>query len=347
VRWTEALAGLAVLAFVLACAPGPSALVVLTHPDDELAIVDYLWERGPEAGLLFLTRGESAEHPEGRSEEAEVARAVYGSRSVELLEAPAGSLRLDPTDPWNRWNVEELVDEVARRIDASRPSEVVTWMPSFPSVHGEHQVTGAVVTAACLKARHRPERILYAFESSKVGYYRMRGELLTLEELGLEVRRFRADSLPYDRLSALYPSQGAHRWLGVAEEAYRDGSRLVSVPVSGVSRPLEPPRAATALPPGSYRVLPHFGPWLESVGLERLSRIVALLPPAEERPEDAGGVPLDRTFDDHELRREFRDGVLYLLLPRDVLDAAALAVPASSANSWRPLSPPDATARRA
>jgi hypothetical protein len=57
-----------------------------------------------------------------------------------------------------------------REIDRHRLAEVVAWMPNEASLHGEHRLTGAIVTAACLEARRRPRRILYAFESYKVGY---------------------------------------------------------------------------------------------------------------------------------------------------------------------------------
>jgi hypothetical protein len=63
-------------------------------------------------------------------------------------------------------------------------------------------------------------------------------------------------------------------------------------------------------------VLPHFGGWLERVGLGPLGRIVAVAPADVPTPDAAPDAELD--FDPHSPRSTTRDGILYLLLPRDV-----------------------------
>lgn len=315
---------LVALAVGLGCTEREStSLVVLTHPDDELAIVDYLLLRGPAVRLLFLTRGETKEAPQGRSDEAEKARAAYGSASVELVEAPIGRLSLDPMMAWRAWDVPALVERVARTIDRVRPNEVVTWMPNVASVHGEHQLTGAIVTAACLAARHPPSRILYQFQVRKVGYYRMGPEVFDPEELGMRVERFETP-LPMDHLGRLYPSVGIDRWLTNAGDAYGDGSRLASFSTPEKTLPLGPPRPDARLAGGDYRVLPHFGAWLEGLGLRSVARVIALVP-TSGGGEPGGGereakLPLARGLGAHDIRRELHDGVLYVLLPRDVAE---------------------------
>lgn len=303
----------------------PSALVVLAHPDDELAIVDYLLLRGPSVRLLFLTRGETEAMPQGRSDEAEKARAAYGSASVELVEAPIGRLTLDPTIAWRTWDVAALVERVARKIDRVRPNEVVTWMPNVAAVHGEHQLTGAIVTAACLAARHPPRKILYAFQISKVGYYRMGPEVFAPDELEMRVERFQVD-LPMDRLAGLYPSARIERWLVAGADAYGDGSELASFSAPGSGPPLGSPRPDALLPGSGFRVLPHFGGWLEGIGFESVARVIALVATpgggGSEGGEKDANFPLATGFDAHEIRREFHDGVLYVLLPQDVVELA-------------------------
>lgn len=301
----------------------PRALVVLAHPDDELAIVDYLLQRGPSVRLLFLTRGETEATPQGRGDEAEKARAAYGSASVELIEAPIGRLTLDPTTAWRAWDVAALVERVARKIDRIRPSEVVTWMPNVAAVHGEHQLTGAIVTAACLAARHPPRKILYAFQVNKVGYYRMGPEVFDPDELEMHVERFQVP-LPMDRLAALYPSAGIERWLVAAADAYGDGSALASFSTPESGPALGPPRPDTLLTGSAFRVLPHFGGWLERIGLEAVARVIALVAPpggvGSKGGEKDASFPLATEFDAHQVRREFHDGVLYVLLPQDVVE---------------------------
>jgi len=303
-----------------ACAREPRALVVLTHPDDELTMVDYLLDRGPRAHLLFLTRGEGPDHPEGRPAEAEAARRFYGSGGLALRPAPLLPFALDPSFPWHRWEVAGAIDAVAGAIDRLRPEEVVTWMPNVAAVHGEHQLTGAITVAACLKARHPPRRLLFTYQARKVGYYRQHAGALDPEAVGMRVERFAAP-YPAGTLTALYPSMPVAGWLEQAGELYREGTRLATftAPSSGTPEttvPLSPPRADSTLPEGPYRVLPHFGSWLERVGLGPLGRIVALAPVDVPTPDAAPDAEL--VFDPHSPRSTTRDGVLYLLLPRDV-----------------------------
>ncbi len=308
---------LAALLLVCSCAPAPRALVVLSHPDDELTLVDYLLDRGPAADLLFLTRGEYKEYTEGRAAEAEEARRVYGSRGVQLLPAPLLPLVIDPSFSWQRWDVQEKVAAVTRTIDLHRPDEVVTWIPNIAAVHGEHQLTGAITIAACLRAQAPPSRILFTYEARKVGYIRQRPETIDPEKLGMRVEHFITE-YSLDSLTHLYPSMPASGWLQREADAYREGTRLVAFPCPVKQVPLSPPSADATLPEGGFRVIPHFGEWLSKVGLGPLGRIIALAPPGGEGT--AAAAPSGFDFDSGSPRTMSRDGVHYILLPRNVTE---------------------------
>ncbi len=307
---------IALLLVSSSCTREPRSLVVLAHPDDELTMVDYLRVEGSAGRLMFLTRGENSRFPNGRAAEAEAARRFYGSRSVELLPAPRLHLVIDPTFAWKHWDVRAKIAAVASAIDRYRPDEVVTWMPNIFAVQDEHELAGAIAIAASLRAKHPPKRLLFTYEAGKVGYYRQRPEMFDPKKVGMRIERFVA-SYSLKKLTALYPSMPVATWVKRDIEAYRQGTRLAvfRTPISRV--PLSPPSAQDMLPAGNYRVIPDFGRWLRRVGLAPLGRIIALAPPLPMKtPAVTSELRLD--FAPHEPRSMTVNGILYILLPRDI-----------------------------
>lgn len=314
-RARQLLILIALLLVASSCARKPRSLVVLAHPDDELTLVDYLRTEGSAAELMYLTRGEYPGYPHGRASEAEAARRFYGSASVQLLPAPMLPLAVDPSFAWGHWDVKKKIAAVVTAIDRYRPEEVVTWMPNIAAVHGEHQLTGAITVAACMLAKHPPRRLLFTYEARKVGYYRMVPDVLDPEKLGMTVKRY-VSHYSLKKLIPLYPSMPVSAWLSKESDVYRQGTRLVVFKTPQRRVPLSPPSTKATLPPGNYRVISNFGGWLRQVGLAPLGRIIALAP--RRGKVEVVGPQARFHFARHELRSTSRDGVLYVLLPRDV-----------------------------
>jgi LmbE family N-acetylglucosaminyl deacetylase len=133
-------------------------LVVLAHPDDELAVAGTIRAqraRGDRVVLLYLTRGEATEAfgplrpDEVARKREELAETAAGILDVEhrFLDFPDGGVTADP----------DTTRAVARVIAELRPDGLITWGRAWVKGmrHPDHLATGRAAVDAVTVARIR------------------------------------------------------------------------------------------------------------------------------------------------------------------------------------------------
>ncbi len=152
-------------------APHPHVVVILAHPDDELAFAPALHRmarEGHEVSLVFATTGDQgpgvtemergAELGRVRMGEAACSKAALGAARVVSLDLGDGTLGFEA----------RREGSAANRLLAALPAliagadTVITFGPEGGYGHSDHRITGAVVTqyVQSLGAAERP-RLLY------------------------------------------------------------------------------------------------------------------------------------------------------------------------------------------
>jgi LmbE family N-acetylglucosaminyl deacetylase len=143
-----------------AMASGARVLGVFAHPDDETFCAGGLFAsyaaQGAETMVVSATRGEA-----GQIRDASVGsrRTIAAVREAELRRACArlgvGSVRcLDYLDgTLANADLESLVADVAKAIEAFRPDLVITFGPDGGYGHPDHIAISAATTAACAYER--------------------------------------------------------------------------------------------------------------------------------------------------------------------------------------------------
>lgn len=239
-------------------------LVVLAHPDDEVAAVAAMLAqraRGDRVVLCWLTRGEMTEAFGPVSTDEVIARRLEtGQAAGEILDVETRFLEFSDT------GVRATRDsalEVARLITDVRPDGILTWGDGWVRGyrHPDHQATGKIVRDAITLARvqkcvapARPHR-------KPAPVFTYRGVHSTLPAVAIdaepymdevhELGRLYHEALEFpdpDWLEGLYRAAGRRWGLEYAEEfdAWESEPGLVDalLPAEGAQRPAHPERDA-------------------------------------------------------------------------------------------------------
>lgn len=239
-------------------------LVVLAHPDDEVATVAAMLAqraRGDRVVLCWLTRGEMTEAfgPVG-TDEVIARRLETGQAAGEILGVETRFLEFpDTAVSADR----EAAQEVARLITDVRPDGILTWGDAWVRGlrHPDHQATGRIVRDAVTLARIQKCVAPAEPHRRSAPVFTYRGEHSYLPAVGIdagpymdrvfELGRFYHEALEFpDRgwLEERYRRIGARWGVEYAEEfdAWESAPGLVTslLPVEGGVLPVHPERTA-------------------------------------------------------------------------------------------------------
>jgi len=239
-------------------------LVVLAHPDDEVASVAAMLAqraRGDRVVLCWLTRGEMTEAFGAASVEEVIARRVEAGHAVgELLSVETRFLEHPDTGVAA---TREAALEVARLVADVRPDGILTWGDAWVRGmrHPDHQATGRIARDAVTLARIRKCVVPARPHRSPVPVFTLRGLHSTLPaavidaspwmDRVLEVARHYHDILEFpdpDWLERRYRETGRRWGLDYAEayDAWESEAGIVPalLPTGRDERPDHPGRAA-------------------------------------------------------------------------------------------------------
>ena len=160
-------------------------LVVVAHPDDDMAAAPYTaraLDEGKRVAVIFCTRGNSGPNYLGKEQAASLgaireiegrrAEAALGVYNVWFLNGPdtPGQDVLHSLENWGHGN---SLDQVVRLVRLTRPEVIVTFLPFYLAGenHDDHQASGVLATEAFdlagdplafpeqLEAPHDPQQI--------------------------------------------------------------------------------------------------------------------------------------------------------------------------------------------
>lgn len=137
-------------------------LVVVAHPDDDMAAAPYTaraLDEGKRVAVIFCTRGNSGPNFLGREQAASLGavREIEGRRS----EAALGVYNVwflngsdtpgqDVLHSLENWGHGQSLDQMVRLVRLTRPEVIVTWLPFYLAGenHDDHQAAGVLATEA-------------------------------------------------------------------------------------------------------------------------------------------------------------------------------------------------------
>ncbi len=152
---------------------GPSILVILAHPDDEVTIAPILARAardGADISLVFATSGDAGPGTSSLEPGEELARLREGealcAASALGLEDPIfwdlgdGTLADQPRDP-NSASRQALA-KITAIVAQKRPQVIMTWGPDGGYGHGDHRMISAAVTQVVQGMEGRRPDLLYS-----------------------------------------------------------------------------------------------------------------------------------------------------------------------------------------
>jgi LmbE family N-acetylglucosaminyl deacetylase len=153
-------------------------LYLIAHPDDEDPFtVTYLARGlGVDVTILSITRGECGQNALGdqvgaalgflRSHELLAAAREYGASDLRFTSATDYGYSRRVAEAHARWNVDQLVAEVAAVIDEVRPALVLSrFSEHAEGEHAHHRVSGEIARRAATSV----ERVLFGLEEPARG----------------------------------------------------------------------------------------------------------------------------------------------------------------------------------
>lgn len=137
-------------------------LVVVAHPDDDMAAAPYTaraLDEGKRVAVIFCTRGNSGPNYLGKEQAASLGaiREIEGRRSEAALGVYNVWFLNGPDTPGQdvlhsleSWGHGYSLDQVVRLVRLTRPEVILTWLPHYLAGenHGDHQAAGVLATEA-------------------------------------------------------------------------------------------------------------------------------------------------------------------------------------------------------
>ena len=137
-------------------------LLIVAHPDDETGVSAYLaqlMDQGKRVAAVYLTRGEAGHNNMGRERgpslgvaremELRHAMAQLGVQNVWFLDGKDTPSQ-DVLQSLANWHHGTNLEEAVRIVRITRPSVILTWLPSIfiGENHGDHQAAGVLAVEA-------------------------------------------------------------------------------------------------------------------------------------------------------------------------------------------------------
>ncbi|MGE5207634.1 MAG: PIG-L family deacetylase [Chlamydiota bacterium] len=137
-------------------------LVVVAHPDDDMAAAPYVaraLDQGKRAAVIFCTRGNSGSNFVGNEQAASLgaireiegrrAEAALGVYNVWFLNG-SDTPGQDVLHSLEAWGHGTALEQVVRLVRLTRPEVILTWLPDYVAGenHDDHQAAGVLATEA-------------------------------------------------------------------------------------------------------------------------------------------------------------------------------------------------------